>query len=80
MLQTVPGKGSVSLITQSGAIGSALIDFSESLGIGFSMVVSTGNQPDININDLIPYLCEDKDTQVILVCEIFGAKPKVFDL
>lgn len=66
MLQTVPCKGSVSLVTQSGAIGSALIDFSETFGIGFSVVVSTGNQPDININDLIPYLCEDEDTRVIL--------------
>lgn len=66
MLQTVPHEGSVSLVTQSGAIGSALIDFSETLGFGFSVVASTGNQPDVNINDLISYLSEDENTKVIL--------------
>lgn len=66
MLQIVPRRGTVSLVTQSGAIGSALIDFSETLGIGFSVIASTGNQPDININDLIAYLSEDEDTRVIL--------------
>lgn len=66
MLQTVPHEGSVSLVTQSGAIGSALIDFSRALGLGFSVVASTGNQPDVNINDLIAYLSEDENTRVIL--------------
>ena len=66
MLQAVPHEGSVSLVTQSGAIGSALIDFSGALGLGFSVVASTGNQPDVNINDLISYLSEDENTRVIL--------------
>jgi acetyltransferase len=66
MLQVVPRKGSVGFVTQSGAIGSALIDFSERLGVGFSMVVSTGNQPDVTINDVLPLMAEDRNTSVIL--------------
>jgi acetyltransferase len=66
MLQVVPQKGGVGFITQSGAIGSALIDFSDRLGVGFSMVVSTGNQPDVTINDILPLMAEDKNTSVIL--------------
>jgi acetyltransferase len=66
MLQVVPEKGGVGFITQSGAIGSALIDFSSKLGIGFSMVVSTGNQPDMTVNDVLPLMAEDKNTLVAL--------------
>jgi acetyltransferase len=66
MLQVVPRKGGVGFVTQSGAIGSALIDFSDRLGIGFSMVVSTGNQPDVTINDILPLMAEDKNTAVAL--------------
>jgi acetyltransferase len=66
MLQVVPQKGGVGFITQSGAIGSALIDFSDKLGVGFSMVVSTGNQPDMTINDILPFMTEDKNTSVVL--------------
>jgi acetyltransferase len=66
MLQVTPRRGGVSFITQSGAIGSALIDLSESLGIGFSMIASTGNQPDVTMNDLIPLMAEDRNTSVII--------------
>jgi acetyltransferase len=66
MLQVTPQKGRVAFVTQSGAIGSALIDFSERLGVGFSMVVSTGNQPDVTINDVLPFMAEDENTSVIL--------------
>ncbi|MDR2528110.1 MAG: acetate--CoA ligase family protein [Synergistaceae bacterium] len=66
MLQVVPEKGGVGFITQSGAIGSALIDFSGKLGIGFSMVVSTGNQPDMTVNDVLPLMAADKNTSVVL--------------
>lgn len=66
MLQITAKPGSVSLITQSGAIGSALIDFADDMGIGFSMVASTGNQPDVTINDLVPLMVADKNTAVIM--------------
>ena len=66
MLQTVPKSGGIGLITQSGAIGAALLDFAPSLGLGFSLIASTGNQPDMTINDLLPLYAEDENTKVIL--------------
>ena len=66
MLQTVPKRGGIGLITQSGAIGAALLDFAPSLGLGFSLIASTGNQPDMTINDLLPLYAEDDNTTVIL--------------
>ena len=66
MLQTVPERGGIGLITQSGAIGAALLDFAPSLGMGFSLIASTGNQPDMTINDLLPLYAEDDNTTAIL--------------
>lgn len=66
MLQTVPERGGIGLITQSGAIGAALLDFAPSLGLGFSLIASTGNQPDMTINDLLPLYAEDENTTAIL--------------
>lgn len=66
MLASIPERGGIGLITQSGAVGAALLDFAPSLGLGFSLIASTGNQPDMNINDLLPIYGEDENTKVIL--------------
>lgn len=66
MLASIPERGGIGLITQSGAVGAALLDFAPFLGLGFSLIASTGNQPDMNINDLLPTYGEDKNTKVIL--------------
>lgn len=66
MLQNIPARGPVGLITQSGAIGAAMLDWAQDLGLGFSMIASTGNQPDLNICDLLPLYAEDPATKVVL--------------
>lgn len=66
MLQTLPKRGGIGLITQSGAIGAAFLDWAEDLGLGFSMIASTGNQPDLDICDLLPIFARDEGTKVIL--------------
>ncbi len=66
MLQNIPARGPIGLITQSGAIGAAMLDWAEELGLGFSMITSTGNQPDLNICDLLPLYAMDSGTKVIL--------------
>ena len=58
-------KGSVALVTQSGSIGAAMLDYSEQLGIGFSSIVSLGNQADVTLCDLLPFYEKDEDTKVI---------------
>ena len=67
ILHTLPKKGGIGFITQSGAMGAAMLDFTEELGLGFSMVASLGNQGDINVNDLLPMFYEDRNTKVILL-------------
>lgn len=65
ILHSAVKKGSVALVTQSGAIGAALLDFADELGIGFSSIVSLGNQADVNVCDLLPYYDKDEHTKVI---------------
>ena len=62
-----PRKGNVAMLTQSGALGASLQDYAAELGIGFSIIVSTGNQAAMNMCDFLPYLEEDPNTKVILM-------------
>ncbi len=58
--------GHVGVISQSGAIGSVMIDqFSAHQGIGFSYFFSLGNKSNIDECDVLEYLTQDEHTQVI---------------
>lgn len=63
-----PGIGNVSILTQSGAFGSAFLDIMGSLGNGnyLSKFVSYGNASDINEADILEYFGEDSETKIIL--------------
>ncbi|NPA96691.1 MAG: CoA-binding protein [Crenarchaeota archaeon] len=63
--QGKPGPGSVAFISQSGALGAALLDWFTEQGIGLSKFVSYGNAADVDESDLIEYLVEDERTKVI---------------
>lgn len=77
---TPPG-GNVAVISQSGAIGSATIDWSRHAGVGFSKFVSLGNKTDITENDLLEYLADDPTTDVILMyLEMFSDGHKFREL
>jgi acetyltransferase len=43
-----------------------MLDWAQDLGLGFSMIASTGNQPDLNICDLLPLYAQDPGTKVVL--------------
>jgi acetate---CoA ligase (ADP-forming) len=74
----VPPRGRVGFSSQSGALGLAIIEFANSLGLGISTFVSVGNKADISGNDLLRYWEADEDTDVILLyLESFG-NPKKF--
>ncbi|HDD70871.1 MAG TPA: CoA-binding protein, partial [Candidatus Woesearchaeota archaeon] len=60
-----PEKGSISLISQSGALGAAVLDLASKKGIGFSKFVSYGNAIDIDETDLLKEAAKDKNTKVI---------------
>ena len=70
---TFPPPGNVAMLSQSGALGLAILDYARDLDIGLSTFVSVGNKADISGNDLIAYWKEDPRTAVIaLYLESFG--------
>lgn len=65
--------GSVGMMTQSGAIGLAILDGLGHRGLGVSSFVSVGNKADISGNDLLTYWGQDPATrQIVLYLESFG--------
>jgi len=59
--------GSVAIISQSASLGSALLDWAESSGVGFSALLSAGGDSDIRLADLLDLLAEDRHTRAIIV-------------
>ncbi|MBI4019514.1 MAG: CoA-binding protein [Candidatus Aenigmarchaeota archaeon] len=62
---TRPGKGGISFICQSGAVGSAILDLATSHGYGFAKFASYGNATDVDESDLLEYMGNDRDTKVV---------------
>jgi acetyltransferase len=66
-LRTMPQKGSVAFLSQSGALQAAILDWSQRENVGFSAIVSTGSMLDVGWGDLIYYFGDDPHTKSILV-------------
>ena len=60
-------KGSVGFISQSGALLTAVLDWSLGEGVGFSTIVSLGSMLDVGWGDAITYLGDDPHTKSILI-------------
>ncbi|PIN74915.1 CoA-binding protein [Candidatus Woesearchaeota archaeon CG10_big_fil_rev_8_21_14_0_10_37_12] len=60
-----PQKGAISFISQSGAVGSAIIDLAAYEGYGISKFVSYGNAANVDETDLLDYFARDKKTDII---------------
>jgi acetyltransferase len=63
----MPLKGGVTFISQSGALCSAVLDWSVKENVGFSYFVSIGDMVDIGFHDLIDYFGTDPETKAILI-------------
>ncbi|MDP2401321.1 MAG: CoA-binding protein, partial [Actinomycetota bacterium] len=63
---SVPPAGSISFVSQSGALGTAILDWAGGAGIGINEFVSLGNRSDITEADLIDRWAEDPATDVIV--------------
>ena len=61
-----PMPGNIAMITQSGAFGSAALDYLTGRQMGVSKFVSFGNKCDVNESDILHYLLYDKETKVML--------------
>ena len=62
-----PKPGYIALLTQSGAIGAAVMDYLDYYNIGVSKIISFGNKADVNEIDLLEYLKDDPKTRVISI-------------
>ena len=62
-----PPPGRTALLSQSGAIGLAVLEAAEIRGLGIGAFVSVGNSVDLSSDDLLSYWGEDPATEVILL-------------
>ena len=68
-----PPQGRVAFVSQSGALGLALIELAGGRDLGLSSFASVGNKADISGNDLLSYWGDDEGTDVaLLYVESFG--------
>lgn len=63
----LPKKGHVAFISQSGALGTSVLDWALEANIGFSYFVSIGNSMDVKFGDLIDYFGQDPNTKSIVL-------------
>ena len=66
-MKTNPLSGNIAFISQSGALGSAILDWAVAEHVGFSMFASVGSMIDVDFGDLIDFLGDDNDTRSILL-------------
>ena len=74
----MPHKGQLAFISQSGAMCTAVLDWSLAAGIGFSSFVSIGSMADVGWPDLIEYFGEDAATTGILMYMETVGDPRAF--
>ncbi len=73
-----PQQGRVGFVSQSGALGIAILSAANDLGIGISTFLSVGNKADISGNDIIQFWETDPETDIgLLYLESFG-NPRKF--
>lgn len=69
----VPRRGQVSLLSESGMVGAAIIGQAREVGVGISSFVALGNRADVSGNDLLQYWEADGSTAVVcMYIESFG--------
>ncbi len=65
--KSMPQKGSVAFLSQSGALLTSILDWSQREQVGFSAIVSTGSMLDVGWGDLIYHFGDDPHTKSILL-------------
>ena len=66
-LKARPEHGNIAFISQSGALGSGILDWAVDAHIGFSMFASLGSMIDVDFGDLIDFVGDDPDTRSIMI-------------
>ncbi|GLT12060.1 acetate--CoA ligase family protein [Sulfitobacter porphyrae] len=67
MEKEMPATGGISIVTQSGNIGSAALSLLAESGAGVARFIATGNEADVQASDALFWLARDAETKVILL-------------
>ena len=59
--------GQLAFVSQSGGLTTAVLDWAQSRGIGFSHFISLGDAADVDFGDVLDYLASDPATRAILL-------------
>jgi acyl-CoA synthetase (NDP forming) len=70
--------GNIALVSQSGGIVGSLLSRAQAAGIGFSKLIATGNECDLEVADFVNHLVGDPSTKVIALYLEGLRKPKAF--
>ena len=63
--RTMPGQGVIGFVSHSGAVCGGTMDWASAVGVGFSRVISLGNQADVDMADALDSLAADAHTRVV---------------
>jgi acetyltransferase len=66
-LGRLPAAGNVALVSQSGVLAGAVLDWAGDTAIGFSLVVSLGFEADVDLAQVLDYLAGDSRTKAVVV-------------
>ncbi|MEQ1631502.1 MAG: acetate--CoA ligase family protein [Planctomycetota bacterium] len=75
---TLPSAGAVAMVSQSGALGEAILADAAQAGLGVAMFASVGNRVDVTAADLLGYWEDDPQVRVILLYLETVGEPQEF--
>ena len=65
--ESLPERGNIGFVSQSGALGGGILNILKDLNLGFAQFISIGNQADVNAETAIEYWENDEDVEQILL-------------
>ena len=65
--ESLPERGNIGFVSQSGALGGGILNILKDLNLGFAQFISIGNQADINAETALEYWENDSDVKQILL-------------
>ncbi len=65
--ESLPERGDIGFVSQSGALGGGILNILKDLGIGFAQFISIGNQADVNAETALEYWEDEPDVRQILL-------------
>lgn len=76
--ESLPVRGDIGFVSQSGALGGGILNILKDLNVGFAQFISIGNQADVNAETAMAYWENDEDVKQILLYMESIQDPKNF--